>query len=335
KAVTRGIKYQREVKKPVRNFNEPILEEPKNYNETALKILKNPNVASKEKCYKHYDRNVIGNTVIEAGQADAGLLRAVPGSKYGIALSVDSNPKYGRINPCLGSINAVAECMRNIAAIGAVPAALTDCLNYGNPEKPEQFYDFVEGVKGIKEAAENIYLKNTKSPVPIISGNVSFYNESSKGSSIDPSAIIACIGVMKNYEKAITMKVKKEKTSLFLAGTRKDELGGSVYYEINNELGKNVPEIDFAEQRNMIYAVIDCIQDELLLSCHDISDGGLFTTIAEMLLGGNADGKIGAEININFSDLRNDKILFSETPGFVFEVEDKNVSKVKSIFKKY
>jgi len=335
KAVTRGIQYQREAKKPVRNFNEPILDEPKNYNETALKILKNPNVASKEKCYKHYDRNVIGNTVIEAGQADAGLLRAVPGSKYGVALSVDSNPKYGRINPCLGSINAVAECMRNIAAIGAVPAALTDCLNYGNPEKPEQFYDFVEGVKGIKEAAENIYLKNTKSPVPIISGNVSFYNESSKGSSIDPSAIIACIGVMKNYEKAITMKIKKEKTNLFLAGGRKDELGGSVYYEINNELGANVPKIDFQEQRNSIYAVIDCIQDELLLSCHDISDGGLFTAIAEMILGGNADGKIGAEININFSDLRNDKILFSETPGFVFEVEDKNISKVKSIFKKY
>ena len=171
--------------------------------------------------------------------------------------------------------------------------------------------------------------------MPIISGNVSFYNESSKGSSIDPSAIIACIGVMKNYEKAITMKIKKEKTNLFLAGGRKDELGGSVYYEINNELGANVPKIDFQEQRNSIYAVIDCIQDELLLSCHDISDGGLFTAIAEMILGGNADGKIGAEININFSDLRNDKILFSETPGFVFEVEDKNISKVKSIFKKY
>ncbi|MFH0868574.1 MAG: phosphoribosylformylglycinamidine synthase subunit PurL, partial [Candidatus Woesearchaeota archaeon] len=280
--VTRGIQYQREAIKSSRDFKETDLEEPENCSETALKILAHPNVASKEKCYKHYDRHVMGNTIIEAGQADAGLLRAMPGSKYAIALSVDSNPKYGRINPYLGAVNAVAESMRNIAAIGAVPAALTDCLNYGNPEKPEQFYDFVEGVKGIKEAAENIYLKNTKGPVPIISGNVSFYNESSKGSSIDPSAIIACIGVMKNYEKAITMKIKKEKTSLFLAGARKDELGGSVYYEINGKLGKNVPEIDFAEQRSMIYAVIDCIQDGLLLSCHDISDGGLFTAIAEM-----------------------------------------------------
>lgn len=335
KAVTQGIRYQRNFKKPMRNFNEPILDEPEDYNETALKILNHPNIASKEKCYKHYDRNVIGNSIIESGQADAGLIRAVPGSKYGIALSVDSNPRYGRINPYLSSVNAVAESMRNIAAIGAVPAALTDCLNYGNPEDEEQFYDFVEGVKGIKVAAENLYLRNTKYPVPIISGNVSFYNESSKGNAIDPSAIIACIGVMRSYENAITMKIRKENSSLFLAGKRKDELGGSVYYELNEKLGKNVPEIDFAQHRNMVYAVIECIENKLLLSCHDISDGGLLTTISEMILGGNADGNIGAEINVDFSDLRSDKILFSETPGFVFEVEDKNTGKVKSIFKKY
>jgi len=335
KAVTKGIQYKREFREQKRNLAEPKLAEPKNYNETALKILNHPNVASKEKCYKHYDRNVMGNSIIESGQADAGLIRALPKSKYGIALSVDSNPRYGKINPYLGAVNAVAESMRNIAAIGAVPAALTDCLNYGNPENPEQFNDFVEGVNGIKQAAENLYLKNTKNPVPIISGNVSFYNESSKGHAIDPSAIISCIGVMRNYEKAITMKLKKEKTNLFLTGNRKDELGGSVYYEINDMLGANVPDIDFKEHRNMVYAVIDCIEKGYLLSCHDISDGGLFTTLAEMILGGNADGKLGVEINFNYPYLRDDKILFSESPGFVFEVEDKNVNKVKTIFKKY
>ncbi|MEK6876796.1 MAG: AIR synthase-related protein, partial [Nanoarchaeota archaeon] len=335
KAVTKGIQYQRDSEEPGRNFNEPVLDEPKDYNETALKILNHPNVASKEKCYKHYDRNVMGNSVIESGQADAGLLRAVPGSKYGIALSVDCNPKYGRINPYLGAVNAVAESMRNVAAIGAVPSALTDCLNYGNPEDEEQFYDFIQGVKGIKVAAENLYLKGTKYPVPVISGNVSFYNESSKGKAIDPSAIIACIGVMKNYEKTITMKLKKEGSILMLAGNRKDELGGSVYYDINGKLGKNVPEINFEEHRNMVYAIIDCIENGLFLSCHDISDGGMFTAIAEMILGGNADGKIGAEINFDYPHLRNDKILFSESPGFVFEVEEKNKDKVQSIFKKY
>jgi phosphoribosylformylglycinamidine synthase len=140
---------------------------------------------------------------------------------------------------------------------------------------------------------------------------------------------------MRNYEKAITMKFKKTNSNLFLVGNRKDELGGSVYYEINDMLGANVPDIDFKEQRNMIYAVIDCIENSLLLSCHDLSDGGLFTTIAEMILGGNADGNIGAEIKLNYPYLRNDKILFSESPGFVFEVENKNANKVKSIFKKY
>ena len=335
KSVTRGIQYQKDSEEPTRTFNEPILDEQKDYNEIALKILNHPNIASKEQCYKHYDRNVMGNSIIESGQADAGLLRAVPGSKYGIALAVDSNPRYGRINPYLSAVNAVAESMRNVAAIGAVPAALTDCLNYGNPEDEEQFSDFVEGVKGIKVAAENLYLRKTKNPVPIVSGNVSFYNESSKGNAIDPSAIIACVGIMKNYEKAINMKIKKPNTNLFLVGNIKDELGGSVYYEINDKLGKNVPDINFEEHRNMVYAIIDCIEDRLLLSCHDISDGGMFVTIAEMILGGNAEGKIGANINFNYADLRNDKILFSESPGFVFEVENKNVNGVKSIFKKY
>lgn len=338
KAVTRGIKYDREAKKPSRDFKEPNLAEPKDcneYNKIALKILSHPNVASKAKCYKHYDRNVMGNTVIESGLADAGLLRAVPGSKYGIALSVDANPKYARIDPYWGAANAVAESMRNVAAIGAVPAALTDCLNYGNPEKPEQFYDFVEGVRGIKEAAENLNLRGTKYPVPVISGNVSFYNESAKGKSVDPSPIIACIGVMKDYEKAITMKIKKSGSILMLAGNRKDELGGSVYYDINNEVGSNVPKINFGEHKNMVYAVIECIENRLLLSCHDISDGGMLVTLAEMILGGNADGEIGVEINFSYPHLRNDKILFCESPGFVFEVEENNNDKVQSIFKKY
>ncbi|MBI2651568.1 phosphoribosylformylglycinamidine synthase subunit PurL [Candidatus Woesearchaeota archaeon] len=344
KAVTNGISYERQLKKPIRDFKEPQLKEPLNhdnynnyysYNKIALKILSHPNVASKQKCYKHYDRNVMGNTIIESGFADAGLIRAMPNSKYGIALSVDSNPRYCRINPYLGAVNAVAESMRNVAAIGAVPSALTDCLNYGNPEKPEQFYDFAEGVRGIKDAAENIYLRGTKEPVPVISGNVSLYNESSKGKAIDPSPVIACIGVMRDYEKAITIKIKKANSLLFLAGKRKDELGGSIYYEINKELGKNAPLIDFEEQRNIIYAVIECIENGLLLSCHDISDGGLLTAIAEMILGGNADGIIGAEIDLCFSNLRDDKTLFSESPGFVFEAEEKNTGKIKAVFKKY
>jgi phosphoribosylformylglycinamidine synthase len=334
KAVTSGIKYDREKKAAKRNFKEPNLKEPKDYSKALLTVLGHPNVASKAKAYKHYDTSVMGNAVIECGHADAGVIK-VDDSSFGVALKTDCNPRYCRLDSYWGAVNAVAESMRNIAAVGAVPSALTDCLNYGNPEKPEAFHDFYEGVRGVADAAKNLWLKGTKYPVPVISGNVSFYNESASGNSIDPSPIVACVGILKDYSKAITMKLKKADSALFLIGERKDELGGSVYYETKNETGSIVPIIDFEKERNMIYAVIDAINAGLLLSCHDISDGGIAATVSEMIIGGDADGEIGAEISLDFTNLRNDKALFSESSGFVFEVEEKNVERVKTLFKFY
>ncbi|MDP7179830.1 MAG: phosphoribosylformylglycinamidine synthase subunit PurL [Candidatus Woesearchaeota archaeon] len=333
--ITKGILYDRPSKKAKKEFKEPNLKEPSNYNKAVLEILSHPNVASKAPAYKHYDTEVQGLAVIRPGEADAGVQAPLPGSKAGIALSTDCNPNYTKIDPYHGAINAVAEAMRNVAAVGAVPYGMTDCLNFGNPEKPEAFSEFLESVKGIADAAKNIYVKGTKDPVPFVSGNVSFYNESVTGKSIDPSPIIACLGVLEDYSKSITMKIKKPSSTIFMVGQRKDELGGSVYYLTNNEIGKNIPIIDFKNERAMIYSIIDSIENELLLSCHDISDGGLITSISEMILGGEADGKIGVKIDLNFSDLRPDKSLFSETSGFVFEVEDKNVEEVEKIFKKH
>ncbi len=335
KIVTQGIKYDRAKKAPKRNFKEPNLKEPSDYNKALLAVLKHPNVASKAKAYRHYDTSVMGNAVIESGYADAGVVKAIDDSSFGVALKTDCNPRYCRIDPYWGAVNAVAESMRNVAAVGAIPSALTDCLNYGNPEKPEAFYDFYEGVRGIADAAKSLHYKGSTYAVPVISGNVSFYNESASGNAIDPSPIIACIGVLKDYSKAITMKIKKNDSALFLVGERKDELGGSVYYDLHNEIGAVVPIIDFEKERNMIYAIIDAINAGLLLSCHDISDGGLAAAISEMIMGGDADGEIGAEINLDFTHLRNDKALFSETSGFVFEAEDKNVQRLTNLFKFY
>ncbi|MBW2980887.1 phosphoribosylformylglycinamidine synthase subunit PurL [Candidatus Woesearchaeota archaeon] len=332
--VTSGILYDREQKKPKKDFKEPDLKEPSDYNKALINVLSHPNVASKAVVYKHYDTEVQGLAVIRPGEADAGVQAPIPGKKIGYALSVDSNPLYARIDSYAGGAAAVAEAMRNVAAVGAVPYGMTDCLNFGNPEKPEAFYEFVEGVKGIADAAKNLYVKGTKDPVPFVSGNVSFYNESVAGKAVDPSAVIACVGVLDDYTKAITMKLKKAGSSLFMVGARKDELGGSVYYQINKEVGANIPKIDFEQERNAIYGVIDCIDSGLLLSCHDISDGGVAVTVSEMILGGEADGQIGAEVNID-SDLRNDKVLFSESSGFVFEVDEQNINKIESIFKKY
>jgi len=333
--VTSGIKYERERKKKRRNFKEPEIPEPSDYNRALLEVLNHPNIASKARVYKHYDTEVLGCAVIRPGEADAGVMTPVHQSSYGIALSVDSNPAYCRINPYMGSVNAVAEAMRNVAAVGAVPSALTDCLCFGNPENPEVFDDFCETIRGIKEAAEHLKYKGKNHPVPVISGNVSFYNESASGKAVDPSPIIACVGILKDYRKAIAMQIKEKNSLLFMVGERKDELGGSVYYELNKEIGKNIPAINFEKERCIIYGVIDCIYKGLFLSCHDISDGGMAVTISEMILGGEADGKIGAEIFIDFSPLPGSKSLFSESSGFVFEVNRKNAGKVKKIFDSY
>jgi phosphoribosylformylglycinamidine synthase len=333
--ITEGIKYSRKHKEPKAKkakLKEPELKEP-DYKEAILKVLGHPNVASKAACYKHYDSEVQGLTVLRPGEADAGVQTPIPDCKAGIALSADSNPKYARIDPYMGGVNAVAEAMRNVAAVGAYPIAMTDCLNYGNPEKEESFYEFVQGVKGISDAAKNLYVKGTKDAVPYISGNVSFYNESATGKSVDPSPVIGCLGKIEDVSKVINMKLKKEGSVLYLVGERKDELGGSVYYDVNNELGKNVPKIDFSEERENIYSILNAIDKRLLLSCHDISDGGMVSCVSEMILGGEADGQIGAEIDVDFSSLALSKTLFSESSGFLIEVEEKNSGKVEKLFR--
>ena len=334
--LTEGIRYKRDRNKMKRNFKEPILKEPSDYNSTALQVLNHPNVASKAVIYKHYDTEVEGLAVIRSGEADAGVQAPIPGCKAALALSVDSNPKYSRIDPYMGGVNAVAEAMRNVAAVGAVPYGMTDCLNFGNPEVPEAFDDFFDSVRGIADAASKIKWKGDgKSPVPFVSGNVSFYNESAAGKQVDPSPVIACLGYIEDYTKAITMKIKEEGSKLFLVGSRKDELGGSVYYDVNKEVGANIPKVNFEREEKRIYAIIDCIDQGLLLSCHDISDGGILVSLSEMILGGEADGKIGASVNLDFTDLATSKSLFSESSGFVFEVKEENVAKVKSIFEEY
>ncbi len=333
--ITTGIKYKRETKKPVRSFKEPKLSEPSDYGETLLKILSHPSVSSKEVVYKHYDTEVQGNAVLRAGEADAGVISPIPGNTAGVALACDSNPRYSRIDPYWGGAAAVAEAMRNVAAVGAVPHGLTDCLNFGNPEKPEVFWEFVQGVKGIADSARNIWLRGHKNtPVPFVSGNVSFYNESATGKSVDPSPIIACVGVMKDHGKAVDMQIKREDSVLCLLGPRKDELGGSVYYELKGELGANVPKVDFRLERNMIYSVIDMIERGLPLACHDISDGGLAVTVSEMILGGSGSGKRGASLVLK-SDMRPDRFLFSESSGFVLEIRKEQLKKAMEICKKH
>ena len=335
--VTKGFLYDRPYKAIQARHSEPNIDEPINYNETLIKILSHENVCSREPIYEKYDKQVQGRTYIEAGLADAGVMAPFNSSDYpkeirnvGIALSTDHNPLHGLINPYLSGVNAVVEAMRNVASVGATPHAITDCLCYGNPEKPQQMWQFVEGVKGINDACRTITLKHSKkSPTPIIAGNVSFYNES-KNKPIPPSPIVSCLGKTENVNKTITMSFKKENSSIILIGKRKNELGGSIFYDLHNELGKNVPDPDLVEVKNQICGVTDCIEQGLVFACHDISEGGIATSLCEMTFGNT----IGCSVKIE-SELSIEKILFSETGGFILETKNENIESVQSIFDQY
>jgi len=333
KHLTGGIRYERAWRPRIRNLLEPDVRMPEDLNKVMLDLLSSPNIASREHIYRYYDTEVQGNTVIRPGEADAGLLAPIRGKDFGIALSVDSNPFYGRISPYWGGATAVAEAMRNVAAIGATPSTLTDCLNFGNPEKPEAFWEFRESVRGLADAAKNLWLKGyPDQPVPIVSGNVSFYNESPEGA-VDPSPVIACVGIMKDISKAITMSLKDAGDGVYLLGPRFDELGGSEYYRVIwGVTGANVPVVRFPLERSMIYMVIDAIDREILRAAHDISNGGMAITAAEMCM--LSDHGISIDIS-DLGDMRPDRLLFSESSGFIVEVVDGAEQEFASIARSY
>ncbi|OGJ55889.1 phosphoribosylformylglycinamidine synthase II [Candidatus Peribacteria bacterium RIFCSPHIGHO2_02_FULL_52_16] len=325
-----------------------------------LAMLSHPNGASKDTIIRHYDKDVIGNTQIEAGEADAGVLMPLqdlasyaqdgehPGwqlpeeERYrGVAFAGDGNGRYGRISAYAQGVNAAVESMCNVAAVGAIPRALTDCLNFGNPEIPSHLGALEDAVRGIADAAKGITFEGE--PVPVISGNVSLYNSLPNGNAIDPTAIVCSIGVMKDGRKAVDARLKKSDSVLLLLGERKDECGGSLYYDVlesmadaprDSMLGKNVPGPNFQTIAAMIRLLNEATEQSLLLSCHDISDGGLLLALLEMAAPvRKIGGKIGMSINLNGleSNLRTDTILFSQTSGFILEVSKKNLSVLEKI----
>ncbi len=337
--LTAGISYDREMEPARVSFREYEFAMPADMRGVLLEILASDNIRSREYVFRNYDTEVQGNAVLRPGEADAGVIAPLEeeGSPAGIALSVDGNPFYGIIDPYMGGVNAVFESMRNVAAVGAVPTCITDCLNYGNPENPEVFWQFSEGVRGVSDAASNLWLKGREgAPVPVVSGNVSFYNESADGRAVAPSPVVACVGIMPDYSAAVSMRFKKPGNFICLVGDRYEEMGGSQYYRVcRRGAGGKVPACRFPEARGQIYGVTDCVAAGLLYSCHDISDGGLAVAVAEMLLCSKEAGSLGAEIDLDLvgSEMRDDKKLFSESGGFVMEVGAGNIEKVENIFR--
>jgi phosphoribosylformylglycinamidine synthase len=294
--------------------------------ELALRVLRCPNVSSKRELFSHYDQEVRAGTQLRPGEADAGVARPMPGAALGVALSSDGNPWYGEIDAYWGGANAVVEAVRNVVATGARPRALTDCLNFGNPEKPAVFRDFEESVRGIADAARGLGTLELDdgTALPFVSGNVSFYNESSTGRAVPPSPIVCCLGVLPDAAKAAGVRLAAVGDRIVLVGERRDELGGSSAAQVLGQLDRGrVPTADFAAERRCAIAVLAAIEAGAVRAAHDVSGGGLVTALAEMMLGAWARVDLGLEIDVRGIGSRGDfERLFSETGAYVVEIAD-------------
>ncbi len=331
--VTKGIVYDRPYVAKIKTHQEPNLPIPTNVNAILLALLAHENIASRAPIIETYDKQVQGRTFIEAGWADAGVMQPFNDDSFpeeirqtGIALSLDHNPRYNQIDAYWGAVNAVIESVRNVVAVGAMPVALTDCLCFGNPEKPEQMGEFVDAVRGMVDACRAIPVQgHAEATLPVIAGNVSFYNESSQGS-IPPSPMISCLGVLPDVTRAITYDFKRPESVLMLIGERRDECGGSVYYQLHNALGAHLPKPDLTMIAREIQAVQMAIQNQCVLAAHDISEGGVSVALAEM----SFKNQIGVNVNIP-GEISIEKILFGETGGFILEVARDKVKEIKKI----
>jgi phosphoribosylformylglycinamidine synthase len=291
----------------------------------ALDVLASPNIASKRDLFSHYDQEVRGETYFRPGEAGAGVSLPVPGAPIGVALSVDGNPRYGELDPYRGGAAAVAEAVRNVVAAGAHPRALTDCLNFGNPEKPEVYRDLVDAVRGMADVARGIGTLEAAAgtPLPFVSGNVSLYNESSTGSAVPPSPIVCCLGVLADASKAVGIRLRGAGHRIVLVGERRAELGGSeAAWLIGQRERGEVPRVDVDLERVSATAVLALADAGKVHAATDVSSGGLVVALAEMMLGAWARVDLGLAVDVTALPGASDfERLFSETGAYLLELD--------------
>ncbi|HEY3934101.1 MAG TPA: phosphoribosylformylglycinamidine synthase subunit PurL, partial [Gemmatimonadales bacterium] len=259
--------------------------------DAALRLLLDaPTIASKRWVFEQYDATVRAGTVTTPG-GDAGVLR-VPGTGFGIAMTVDCNARYVLLDPYQGGLAAVAEAARNIACTGARPLGITDCLNFGNPEIPAIFFQFAEACRGISEACRAF-------GTPVTGGNVSLYNQNPRGA-IDPTPTIGMIGLLADVTTAVPSHFQHPGDAILLLGTTRGHLGGSAYWaEVLDTVGGAPPPVDLAAERGLQEFLADAAVARQIRSAHDLSDGGLGVALAECCIGGPwATSVFGAEVDI-------------------------------------
>ncbi len=336
--ITAGIEHRRPERPRAAAAAAVALPPVENHEELFTLLASSPNLASREPIIRYYDTEVQGRMVIRAGEADAAVLAPVPGSKLGAAITVDGNPWWVAADPYWGTAHVVCEALRNLVAVGSEPVALTDCLNFGNPEDPEVFADFVRSVRGLGDAARALGPQGPEGPpVAIVSGNVSFYNEGSSGRSIEPSPIVAGLGVLEDWSVATTSAIKRPQSVLVLSGPRQDLLGATqLRFQLLGRTDGPLPELDFERERRRIYATLEAVRSGLALACHDIAEGGLAIAALEMALGGYASQGLGLQIPISgLGATSSESRLYSEAPGFLFEVAKERLSDFLGIFERW
>ncbi len=324
--------YRRRVKKPewlnkLQAFDVTSIPDlsRKKVNSTLLRLLASPNIASKRCVYRQYDHQVGNNTVVLPG-SDAAVLR-IKGTKKAISLTTDGNARYCYVNPYLGGVIAVAEAARNLVCSGAQPLAITDCLNFGNPEKDDVYYQLKECINGMVRACREL-------KIPVISGNVSLYNET-KGKAIYPTPVVGMVGLIEDVAKHCISGFKNEGDMVFLLGDSQpvdSSIGGSEYLELIHGIIKGNPYIDLGMEKRLQRCCLEAIARGLINSAHDCSEGGLAVALAESCLA-NGLGFVSRDWK---SEGRLDAALFGEAQSrIIVSVVPKSARKLEKLAARY
>ncbi len=318
-----GPRYERPYAPPayqehLQALNVDLLPDVKAATGALLSLLESPTIASKAWVYRQYDHMVRTNTMVRPG-SDAAVVR-VKGTNKALALSVDCNGRYCLLSPYMGASLAVAEAARNLVCSGALPIGLTDCLNFGNPERSDIMWQFAMAIEGIKDACEAL-------TIPVVSGNVSFYNETN-GLSIYPTPMIGMVGLIEPADRATTQWFKRAGDAIVLLGTTREDLGGTEYLRVAHHREQGTPPyLNLDEERALQACVLKLIGEGLVQSAHDCSDGGLAVALAECCMTGETP--LGATVRLDAKGLRRDALLFGESPSrVVLSVEPEQADKV-------
>ncbi|HZS40495.1 MAG TPA: phosphoribosylformylglycinamidine synthase subunit PurL [Polyangia bacterium] len=307
-----GLRYERPFARPAsldaeRALDSGKLPQPADLARTLAQLLSSPNIASKEWVYRQYDHMVRVGTVLRPG-ADAAVIRILDGAKdpetcKGLALTTDCNSRFCALDPYEGARLAVAESYRNLSTVGAEPLAVTDCLNFGNPERPEVMWQLVEAIRGIGDACRAL-------ETPVVSGNVSLYNDTD-GKSVKPTPTIGMVGLLEHARDAVGIGFG-DGQRIALLGVNTDEIGGSEYLKVvHGRVAGVPPKLDLARELAVARACRAMVRAQLVAAAHDCAEGGLAVALAECCVSGRP---IGAAIRLDDA-LRADLLLFGEAPS--------------------